>query len=195
MSTQGGIIERKEIGIGISLIGEFNNVEVIDGKLQLKKLNQNSYYENGYFISRTIDIGDNFKEFDNIISTIESVDDTLVKISTRTSSDDNSFSTWEYLNEDNKINSPKNRYIQLRIELNSIKATTEKDIPLSDYVEGNNNFVEEYTNPSDNSTVLKLKDIIYYNEIKDDSWTEEGSLYRKKIMRDDWLRIDRLEVE
>ena len=42
--------------------------------------------------------------------------------------------------------------------------------------------------------VMKLKTDYDFDMTKDTSWTSEGELHRKKITRDDWLRIDKLNV-
>lgn len=43
-------------------------------------------------------------------------------------------------------------------------------------------------------TALQLKRNYNYEMIQDSTWSDTGSLHRKKITRDDWARIDRLEV-
>lgn len=44
-------------------------------------------------------------------------------------------------------------------------------------------------------TVLQLKRDYNYDMVVDESWTEIGSLHRKSITRNEWLKIDRLDVK
>ncbi|WP_107924857.1 hypothetical protein [Lysinibacillus parviboronicapiens] len=53
---------------------------------------------------------------------------------------------------------------------------------------GELDFYEEGT------TSLSLKRDYTYDKELDSTWSDIGSLHRKKITRDDWVRIDRLEV-
>lgn len=109
MTIKGGVIETKELGLSVNLTGEYYNTELVDGKIRLKlKSDSESIYESsGYWISQVINIGDNFKDFDKLVSQIDIDGDSEVVISTRSSINGVDFNAWIPLDEDNQILSPK----------------------------------------------------------------------------------------
>lgn len=117
MSEQGGIIET--LGFEVKLEGTFENVEVVDGKLQLKKKTQNpiTYHSQGTWTSRIIDIGDEFESYTKIIATIINDGSSSVGFSTRTSGDGLTFEDWRGVGVDNAILSTKKRYIQVKADM------------------------------------------------------------------------------
>lgn len=189
MTIVGDVIERKSVGINLSLNGVHNNTQIVQGVLQLKPTTINgviTYPEKGRWISEVINIGDNFREYDNILSTI--VDDGLsrVELFTRTSQNGVNFSDWIILNSENKIQSPKNQYIQVAIDVYSAisESTIEYDLSKyeSEYVEFTNGIVD-------------LKNKVTLVMEKDSTWTETGELFRSKVDRTTvWKRIDKMNV-
>lgn len=192
MTIKGGIIETKELGVAISLNGEYYNTELVNGKLslKLKSGSQSIYEDSGFWISEIINIGDNFKDFDKFISQIDIDENSEVIIETRTSSNGIDFDTWMLIGENNEIISSKNRYIQTRI---TIKAGQEFNSVEIDKVEYTNEIVEVISDGS--GSLLKIKKDFIFDMTIDNTWTDEGSLHRKKITRDEWLRIDKLNVD
>lgn len=188
--VQGGVIEQKTIGINIGTEGTFSNTELIDSKIQLRIEKQSplEYFKVGTWTSNIVDIGDNFKDYGKVI--ISSTGDTTTKIKTftRSSSDGVNFGQWMELTEDGYINSLKNRYIQVRIELHAGSILTTVILTNDSYIE-NNSFTENKEN------VLQLKRDYQFDMSLDSSWVDTGSLHRYKIDRREWLKIDRMEVD
>lgn len=191
MTIKGGVIETKELGLSVNLNGEYYNTELVDGKIRLKlKSDSESIYESsGYWISQVINIGDNFKDFDKLVSQIDIDGDSEVVISTRSSIDGVDFNAWIPLDEDNQILSPKSRYAQIRIE---IKAGLESDNTVVDKSEYDKELTEVIIDGSD--SILKLKKDFNFDMTLDNTWTDEGSLHRRKIKTDEWIEIDKLNV-
>lgn len=142
MSNKESIVEQKTIGINIGTEGTFSNTELVDGKIQLKKLQEgsNEFSSMGFWTSNIIDIGDNFKDYGKVIITHTNTDNSRISVTTRSSSNSINFSQWTKIGEDGTILSLKNRYMQLRIELYA--GTTISDIVLDSSLIGDNNFVE-----------------------------------------------------
>lgn len=117
MNEQGGIIET--LGFEVKLEGTFENVEIVDGKLQLKKKTQNpiTYHSQGTWTSKIIDIGDEFESYTKIIATIINDGSSSVGFSTRTSGDGLTFEDWRGVGTDNAILSTKKRYIQVKADM------------------------------------------------------------------------------
>lgn len=117
MSEQGGIIEN--LGFEVKLEGTFNNTEVVNGKLQLKKKTENpvTYFNSGTWISKIIDIGDEFDSYSKIIAVINNASNSAVSFSTRTSSDGSTFNTWSVALQDGSITSIKQRFIQVKADI------------------------------------------------------------------------------
>lgn len=146
MPTQGGIVEQKTIGINIGTEGTFSNTELVDGKIQLKKSQEgsNDFSPMGFWTSNIIDIGDNFKDYGKVIITHTNTDNSRISVTTRSSSNSINFSQWTKIGEDGSILSPKNRYMQLRIELYAGTSIAEIKVENKEYVE-NNSFIENTT--------------------------------------------------
>lgn len=144
MASRNGTVEKKEIGIAIGTDGTFSNTETIDGKLQLKIKTTNplEYHKMGLWTSKVIDIGDSFKDYENIILTKTDEDNSYVDIYTRTSANGTVFSPYVKATG-GIIASPKNRYIQIRLELHAGGVVEDILIATEDLV-GNNKFAEEY---------------------------------------------------
>lgn len=183
------VIERKQIGINLELSGTHNNTELIDGFIQLKPTLVNgvtTYPTSGFWISNVINIGDNFNEYDNLVSNIINDGDSKTKIFTRSSQNGISFGDWIEVGGSNEINSIKNQYIQIRIELTPGELNNAVNYDLS-------KFFSEYAEYSQNS--VKLKKEFETEMLLDDSWTSNGFLYRKEVKRiEDWQRIDNINV-
>lgn len=187
MATQGGVVENKSIGISISTDGTFENTELVNDKIQLKKLPKSEfYYEEGSWTSKIIDIGDNFKEYGKLHVDNINTDGSSITVLTRTSPDGVNFESLTTITEDGSLLSQKNRYIQVVINLSSGNKVTEYYMPLEDLA------VNEYTEATQTSLQLKRE---YQREMENDNtWTDTGSLHKKKISRGEWVRIDRLDV-
>lgn len=192
-------IETKEIGIPIGIgSGNHINTEFINGYLQLKVAgeteNQEAAYEKeGYWESKVVDTVDKFREYDKIAVTKIQLTKDLYKIETRTSDDGVSFNEYISITASSHILSPKKRYIQIKITLYA--GLLSEVIVLSDF-----NSLDDVNKWEDNTYietdgVLKLKRDYQFEMIEDTSWSDEGSLHRKLIVRDEWKRIDKIGVE
>lgn len=119
MSSQGGIIEQKTIGINIGTDGSFSRTELVDGKIQLKLEHPDTqeYYKMGIWQSQIINIGDNFKDYGKVILTNTNEKGSSVKIYTRSSLDGVNFTPWQETSSEGDILSPKNRFVQIRLDL------------------------------------------------------------------------------
>lgn len=194
MAIQGGIIETKEIGIPMSLNGEYNNTELVNDKirLKLKSGSQTEYEKFGYWISEVIDIGDEFKDFENFISKVDVSGNSQVVISTRTSSDGIAFNNWSYLGNANEITSDKNRYVQVRFEFTAGTSDNLINIPTknsTDLIKFNNSELLAIDNG------LKIRDSFELAMTIDTNWTSDGTLYRKNLTANDWLRFNTINTK
>lgn len=137
------VVEQKPIGIPIGTDGTFSNTEFKNGAIQIKASSQEplEYYPVGLWTSNIVNIGDSFKDFGKIILTVTNKNGSKVEISTRTSADGVSFSTWQKTTEDGSIISPKNKFLQVRLTLYAGTTISKIDIANDEYI-GNNEFVE-----------------------------------------------------
>lgn len=183
------VIERKGIGINLELSGTHSNTELIDGFIQLKPTLINgvtTYPQTGFWVSNVINIGDNFNDYDNLVSNIVNDGDSSAKIFTRSSQNGITFGDWIEIGTSNEINSQKNQYVQIRIELTSAESNSAVVFDLSKF----SSEYAEFTNGS-----VKLRKEFETEMVLDDSWTSDGFLYRKEVRRiEDWERIDKLNV-
>jgi len=138
------VIEQKDIGISIGTGGSFSNTELVDGKIQLKKSTTNSdeYVPMGLWTSEVINIGDNFKEYGKLLIDKTDEDNSSIRASTRSSNNGTVFTPWAVIGADDSILSPKNQFMQVRIELYAGSKVKTVAISSADIV-GNNEFVEE----------------------------------------------------
>lgn len=186
-----GILEQKDIGLSFTISGTYHNTEINEsGNLTLKKLNEDStgnpiYATEGTWISDVIDLGDKFADYGKLFVDGDSDDGNNYTLSTRTSLDLEEWSEWQPVALDGALLSKKEQYIQIKMTLHVGYETKEKVVKNVDFNE--NEFVEF-------GDVVKLKKIFEYDMTLDTTWLEEGSLHRKKITRDEWLRIDKLNV-
>lgn len=193
MATVGGNIETKQIGLPIENKGTYFNTSFDEatGTIGLKKTyvdanNLPVYKEEGYWISEIIDLKDKFDSYEKVFTTHTDYGASSIAIYTRTSTDNTAWSEWKAIAYDGSILSPINRYVQVKIEFYAGFITDVYLAPKADFM-GENMFVE------DNSG-LRLKRNYNFDMTMDDTWTDEGSIHKKKITRDEWVRIDSLNL-
>jgi hypothetical protein len=186
-----------DIGIPVDLTkGVFNNVEFINGKLQLSEKEtlpngKKRYYEFGFWESEVIDLVDAFKDFDRIVANITNYINDQITIYTRTSSDGFSWTSYIPLNSDNTIASPIGRYIQIKVSF--IAGVTDEILTVDDFNSGDevkfeqNDFVQF-------DGKLALKKNYEYTMTKDNTWSEDGSLFRQVIPKSKLKKIDEIEM-
>lgn len=198
MTVIGGTLETKEIGLLIGTSGTHYNTELDESnRLRLKIVNvdgsgKSVYSDEGYWISNVVNLGDKFKDFEKVFTTHQDVSNSSFAIQTRVSDNGIDWSDWVAVAYDGTIQSETKQYIQVKINL---FAGFETDVYLiSDFK--NVDDVSLFDNNSFISTSdgLRLKRKYEYDMSLDATWIGEGSLHRKAITRDEWLRIDRLEV-
>lgn len=197
MTAVGGNLENKPIGLQFGVSGTFVDCELVDGKVQLKSISQDSsgnniYANSGTWTSEIIDIGDNFNAYGKLFASEVKQGDSSIKLETRTSSDGNNFEEWQEVSSDGTINSTKNKFIQVKVtfyvgygDLNFyISQGNNADDAKNVF---NNDFI-------DTSNGITLKRDYEFNMTKDTSWNSEGELHRKLITRNEWSRIDKMNV-
>lgn len=187
MAIQGGTVETKEIGIPIANDGTFTNTEIVNDTIQLKKQSNGLLYETGSWTSRTIDIGDNFANFEKLLTTNIGQGKSSIVVRTSTSLDGIEFEAYRDVGEEGQIRSTKNRYIRVRINFTAGKGETKVEISNIKLIESNE-FIEEVDG------VIQFKKNLKFDMTIDNSWSEDGTLNRRLVRREDWLKIDSLNV-
>lgn len=187
MATQGGVIEQKEIGLPINNEGTFVNAIVKDDTIQISTKSNGLLNSDGTWTSRTIDIGDKFREFGKLLTSNSSTGNGRIEVSTRTSSDSVTYEEWRLVSSEGDITSTKNRYIQIRIKLIADIGEL-NDVITVEKINENNEFTEVLDG------VIQLKREYEFDMTKDTSWSSEGQLFRKPVIRSEWTRLDYLEV-
>ncbi|MEC1179201.1 hypothetical protein P9B03_11960 [Metasolibacillus meyeri] len=148
MTTVGGNLERKEIGLPIGVSGTHNNTEIdaATGYLRLAQVDTDDqgnpvYAEKGTWISDVINLEDKFHDFEKVFS--NSIDNgaSSIAILTRVSDNNVDWSEWTAVAIDGAILSDTKQYIQVRIDLLAGFVTDVFIIANSDFE--NNEFVEE----------------------------------------------------
>ena len=199
MAIIGGNLENKEIGLPIDVSGTHSNTQIdtTTGYLTLKQIDTDGsgrpvYVDKGTWISDVIDLQDKFADFGKIFTTSVTNGNSSIAVLTRVSDNGTVWSEWIAVAYDGTIQSDTKQFIQVRIDffagfVTDVFLVSEfnnvNDVNLLD----NNIFIET-------SNGLRLKRNYEFNMTIDNSWSEEGSLYRKPITRSDWLKIDKLNV-
>ena len=197
MTTVGGNLENKTIGLQFGVSGTFVDCELVNGKVQLTSigvdsLGNNIYKEEGTWTSNIIDIGDNFKDYGKLFASEVKQGNSSIKLETRTSDDGVTFDEWQTVASDGTINSTKRRRIQVRVTFyvgyDGVNLYISQGNNADDAVNVfNNEFI-------DTSNGITLKHDYEFEMTKDASWTGEGELHRKLITRDEWSKIDKMNV-
>lgn len=190
MAIVGGNLEKKEILLSIGISGTHRNTEIdeVTGHLRLAQVDVDGsgnpiYAEEGTWISKVINLEDKFLDFEKVVTTHITNGASSFTISTRTSANSMNWSEWTAIAVDGTIQSETKQYIQVKIDLFAGFVTDNFKISNSDFEI--NEFVEA-------SNSLTLKREYQHDMTLDSKWTDVGSLHRKKITREDWVRIDRL---
>lgn len=190
MAIVGGNLEKKEIGLSIGISGthRYTEIDEVTGHLRLAQVDVDGsenpiYAEEGTWISKVINLEDKFLDFEKVVTTHTTNGASLFTISTRTSDNSMDWSEWTAIAGDGTIQSDTKQYIQVKIDLFAGFVTDNFKISNSDFEI--NEFVEA-------SNSLRLKREYQHDMTLDSKWTDVGSLHRKKITREDWVRIDRL---
>lgn len=191
------ITETKTIGIDTGLgIGTFHNTEYVDGSIRLKVVdtdnNHNPVYAmEGYWESEIIDLVDKFKDYDTVAlsKTQESKD--VISIETRVSDDGINFTDYQSVSEENKIQSETKRYIQIKI--NFFAGMNKKEYTLFNFDSPDE--IDNWNNSEfvDMTNGLRLKRN-YELEMSRELWNDEGSLHSFKVSRNDWKKVDSLNI-
>lgn len=194
MAIVGGNIETEEIGLKIELSGTHKNTEIdATGKLILKAIDTDGsgkpvYSDEGTWISDVIDLQDNFADFDKVFTTNTDNGSSSIAILTRVSDDSVNWSDWVAVAYDGAIQSETKQFIQIRVDFFAGFETDTYEVDKQEYVDSN-----KFTTLDENKS-LRLKREYEFDMTLDNTWTGEGSLHRKKITRDEWLRIDKMNV-
>lgn len=193
MAIIGGNTEKKEIGLPIGVSGTHDNTKIDDttGFLKLIESDVDAngnyvYVLEGSWTSDVVDLGDIFQDFEKVFVTNHNSGSSSFAVLTRVSDNGKTWSDWTPIALDGTIQSDTKQYIQVRIDL---FAGFQTDSFLIDGLDFESNpFVKI------DSTAIKLNREYEYNMDSDSTWSDDGSLHRKKITREEWVRIDRLQV-
>lgn len=192
MTVVGGNLERKEIGLSIGVSGTHDKTKINKdtGFLELVDIDVDGegrpvYTEKGSWTSDVIDLGDIFQDFEKVFTDSKVNGASSFAVLTRVSSNNYDWSDWTPIAIDGTIQSDTKQYIQVRIDLfagfvSDVFIISNSDLEINEFVEASNS--------------LRLKREYQHNMTLYSKWTDVGSLHRKKITREDWVRIDRLEV-
>jgi hypothetical protein len=129
------------------------------------------------------------------IGELEMLTDVYTKkeeIYTATSTDNQTFTDYEPLNSDDTIASPDGRYIKVKIVLPA--AAGLKEQPVYDFSANDESVKFQENNYIDFTNSLKLKTNYIENMIIDDSYTEEGTIFKTTIDKTKFQSIDKIEV-
>lgn len=186
------------IGLVIDITkGAHDNTEIFNGKLRLRKTGEdytstNVYVNSGFWLSEKIDLVDKYNSLENLaISSIVNGSSTY-KAFTRTSDDSITWDNYVEINYTNgKMMSVPKRFIQIKIEFNGGKQT--KTDTVHDFDSGksalfvNNKFIKLDGN-------LQLRKEYSDNMTLDTTWSEEGFLFRKKISRTEFKKVNSISI-
>lgn len=197
MTSVGGNVESKNINLNFGTSGTFVDCEFINGRMQLKQISVDSdgtsiYASQGTWTSATINIGDNFKEYGKIIASEIKQGNSSIKLETRTSLDGVTFGEWQDVLIDGTVVSTKYIYIQVRLtfyaDFGNVNFYLSKGNNTNDAVTVfNNNFINT-------SNGIELKRDYNLTMDRDASWSDTGYLHKELINRNDWYKIDKLNV-
>lgn len=189
-------VETKEIGISFGVDkGKYVNTEYINGSITLKKADGSStdFEKEGYWQSDIIDIVGKFKEYDKIALTKTQFTKDLYLVETRTSDDGLIFDPYIALSVGGHILSTKRRYIQIKITFYA--GELEENITVDDFatVASLDNWDSDYITVD--AGTLKLKTDYAYSMTKDDTWVNEGTLFRQPVQKSKFEQINTLGIE
>lgn len=191
-------IETKEIGIDIGIDkGVFSNTKIEDDTLILDYVlddnDERIYRKEGSWTSEVIDLVDKFKEYDKVVLDKEIPDGANYAILVRVSDNGNDFSEYVATSPDGSFLLEPKRYVQVRIDL-----FAGFDSDFVSYGFEDEQDVEQWEDSTYIETTegsLKLKRSYSFDMNEDTSWSEDGKLHRKLIQRNQWKKINSLEVE
>lgn len=193
MTIVGGNIEQKTIGVKIGTDGTFINTVINNGNVELSTIGDTDvYHKEGEWISKAIDIGDNFNSFGKVFVTNVNHGNSNIEVLTRTSDDNATFDAWVKVDDNNDIKSIKRRYISIKVIFHVGTSQVDNYISRFDSETNVNDFYNnEFINVNDG---LDLKREYTNTMTLDTSWPGVGKLYRNSIMRNEWVRLDILNI-
>jgi len=168
--------------------GVFTNTEFVNGKLQLKKIDDSGLYpKSGVYMSPVMDLGEAFINFHHLESSAVNGDSYKIFISS--SHDGESFSNFTPIDE---VEIEKvGRYVQLKVEIYAIEENTERiahDFTTDDSSKWQANQYVVFDGSA------KLLTNITKNMQLDESWSYEGTLMRIAIDKTKYKSIKQIEV-
>ncbi|WP_341302232.1 hypothetical protein MHB44_07660 [Lysinibacillus sp. FSL H8-0500] len=161
MTTVGGNLEQKEIGLPVGISGIHNNTEIdsATGYLRLAQIDTDGqgnlvYAEEGTWISDVINLGDKFTDFEKVFSNSANNGSSSFAILTRVSDNNMDWSDWTPIALDGTIQSDTKQYIQVRIDLFAGFVTDVFLIPFEQFE--NNSFTEKIQTKIGSYVIPKL---------------------------------------
>lgn len=195
------VLEVKEIGLAIGTSGTHENTfyDETTKSIKLVKTVESDgdgkplYEEFGQWTSDVVNLEDNFNDFQKVFAKNTDEGTSHIVIQTRVSDDGIQFDEWIPLAEDGTIQSETKQYVQVRIQFYA--GLVPKEQIVSDFNKTANASLFDDTTFIDTTNGLRLKRDHPMDMEADTSWTDEGSIRRVKIHRDDWIRIDGISVD
>lgn len=189
----------QEIGFDIDFNpanGSFINVELVDGKLQLKNVGktydgiEDIYASYGAWISNPFDLVDKYAQLGNLAMNVEVAEGVSYIAYTSVSDDKETWDEWVAMNVDTgEMQSEPKRYIKIKLELTG--SVDEKIETVYSFEETDKEKFEENQFVQFDGQ-LKLKRDYSYQMEHDSLWNGEGAVLRKVIKKSDFKKIDSL---
>ena len=124
MTIIGGNLEKKEIGLPITISGTHRKTEInkVTGLLQLVEIDKDGegkpiYEDEGTWTSDVINLGDKFQDFEKVFTTNTNTASSTFAVLTRVSDNGSTWSDWTPIAMDGTIQSETKQYIQVKIDL------------------------------------------------------------------------------
>ncbi|MFJ5764241.1 hypothetical protein ACIP9C_02700 [Lysinibacillus sp. NPDC093210] len=178
MSLIGGNLEKKEIGLALSVSGTYKNTEIdkTTGHLRLTQIDVDStenpiYAAEGSWTSDVINLGDIFNSYEKVFTTNTMNGLSSFAVLTRVSDNGANWSDWLPLAMDGTIQSDMKQYIQVRIDLfagfvSDVFVIAKGDFEDNPYIKKHTNIVGDYVVPkltsnTSSQTGLAFSETIY----------------------------------
>lgn len=145
-----------------------------------------SYYPNGTVEFPAIDLSKYLNGIPSVTLSATLPSGTSVSISTQTSSDNVTFSSWALLNADNTVASPSARYVKIKLELTSLANDPVVTANSFDASEASQFDVD---NQTELNGELKLKTTYTFAMTQDTAWSGAGAVFTYTISRSDYSSI------
>ncbi|GAK42067.1 hypothetical protein TCA2_4559 [Paenibacillus sp. TCA20] len=174
--------------------GTMNGTDFMNGAINLHVVGETSqkvYATSGTYETAVIDMGDNYKSFNQVTVLSDIPTGSSLKVSSSTSEDGVAFTPYTPLNPDGSVASPNGRYIKFRCDMESGTTTTNET--LQDFTSDEVDRFE--TNPYIQFDGAAKFRFFYRSDMqKDSSFADSGSVFRGKIKKSEFQELKSIEV-